>query len=130
MRTIYIDNEYKCHVTDDGTMTAVETAFFDGKCDAYVEGFRFIPEGKSWTREDGTVFEGEMVSAWKDYRELKIVQEESELTAPISYDGSMALEDGKHYTQNGVTYRCIWSSGVPIHDPLADMVGLYVEVVS
>lgn len=23
--TIYLDNDYKCHVMDDGTMTAVET---------------------------------------------------------------------------------------------------------
>lgn len=28
---IYIDSEYHCHVTDDGTMTAVETDFFDSK---------------------------------------------------------------------------------------------------
>ena len=39
MRTIYIDSEFKCHVTDDGTMTAVETDFFDGKCDSFVEGY-------------------------------------------------------------------------------------------
>ena len=38
MRTIYIDADFKCHVTNDGTMAAVETDFFDGKCDAYVEG--------------------------------------------------------------------------------------------
>ena len=34
MKKIYIDNGFKCHVTDDGTMTAIETDFFDGKCDA------------------------------------------------------------------------------------------------
>lgn len=39
MRTIYLDCEYKCHVADDGTMTAVETDSFAGKCDAYIEGF-------------------------------------------------------------------------------------------
>lgn len=38
MRTIYIDSEFKCHVTNDGTMTAVETDLFDGKCDAFIEG--------------------------------------------------------------------------------------------
>ena len=27
---IYIDADFKCHVSDDGTMTAVETDFFDG----------------------------------------------------------------------------------------------------
>lgn len=39
MRTIYIDKNHHCHVADDGTMTAVETPFFDGRCDAFVEGY-------------------------------------------------------------------------------------------
>ena len=39
MRTIYIDSEFKCHSTNDGTMSAIETSFFDGKCDAFVEGY-------------------------------------------------------------------------------------------
>lgn len=38
MRTIYVDAASRCHVTDDGTMTAIETDFFDGKCDAFVQG--------------------------------------------------------------------------------------------
>lgn len=38
MKTIYIDSENKCHVVNDGTMTAAETDFFDGKCDSFVEG--------------------------------------------------------------------------------------------
>lgn len=36
MKTIYIDPEFKCHVSDDGTMRAVETNAFDGKCDAFI----------------------------------------------------------------------------------------------
>ena len=74
MRTIYIDSEFKCHITADGTMTAVETDFFDGKCDAFIEGYRFIPAGESWTRSDGEVFKGEMISPWKDYNELDSAQ--------------------------------------------------------
>ena len=35
--TIYIDNDYKCHVTDAGTMRPVETDFFHGKCDTFIE---------------------------------------------------------------------------------------------
>ena len=42
---IYIDSDFKCHITDDGTMTQVETDFFDGKCDTYIEGYRFLPAG-------------------------------------------------------------------------------------
>lgn len=78
MRTIYIDSECKCHVTDDGTMTAVETDFFDSRCDAFIEGYRFVPGGSSWTREDGVVFQGEMIAPWKDYAELDAAQREYE----------------------------------------------------
>ena len=60
MRTIYIDADYKCHVAEEETLTAVQTDFFDGKCDAFIEGYRFVPQGETWTREDGAVFVGEM----------------------------------------------------------------------
>ena len=49
---------------------------------------------------------------------------------PIPYEGNMALEEGKHYSQGGVVYRCIWSTGIPVHHPLSELVGLYVEVVA
>ena len=76
--TIYIDNDYKCHVADDGTMTAVETDVFDGKCNAYIEGYRFVPAGETWTREDGEVFEGCMVAPWVDWATLDAAQREYE----------------------------------------------------
>lgn len=78
MRTVYIDYDFKCHVTDDGTMTAVETYFFDGICDAVVEGYRFVPAGQTWTREDGAVFRGEMIAPWKPWQELDAAQREYE----------------------------------------------------
>lgn len=80
MKTIYIDVEYKCHVTDDGTMTAVETEVFDGKCDKYIEGHRFVPAGKIWVRSDGVAFGGEyeMVAPWKSHSELDAAQREYE----------------------------------------------------
>lgn len=77
-KTIYIDSHYKCHTADNGEMTAVETDFFNGKCDAFVEGYRFIPAGESWTREDGVVFNGEMIAPWKPYSQLDAAQREYE----------------------------------------------------
>lgn len=91
MKTIYTDSEFKCHVTDDGTMTAIETDFFDGKCDAFIEGYRFIPSGESWTREDGTVFRGEMIAPWKDYRELNAVQREYEREQMADMENALAI---------------------------------------
>ena len=72
--TIYIDNDYKCHVTDDGVMRAVETGFFDGKCAEFVEGYRYVPSGETWTRADGQTFTGEMITPWRDYSSLAAIQ--------------------------------------------------------
>ena len=72
--TIYIDAEYKCHTTPGDGLTSVETDYFDGKCQAYIDGYRYVPAGASWTRPDGVVFSGEMVSPWKPWRELDAAQ--------------------------------------------------------
>ena len=49
---------------------------------------------------------------------------------PIPDSGSMALENGKYYTQDGVTYLCNRDTGSPVYHPLSALVGLYVEAVS
>lgn len=63
---VYIDNEYKCHLSDDGTRRAFDVPFFYGKCPEWIESYRFVPEGDTWTREDGEEFRGEMTAPWKD----------------------------------------------------------------
>jgi len=78
METVYVDKAYKCHTENDGTMREVQTTFFEGKCKAFIEGYRFVPGGESWTREDGEVFTGVMVSAWKPFEELDQAQREYE----------------------------------------------------
>ena len=73
--TIYIDSEFRCHtVNTDGIFKKIESSFFDGKCDAFIEGYRFVPSGESWTREDGMAFTGEMIAPWKPYSELVAAQ--------------------------------------------------------
>lgn len=75
MKTIYIDSEFKCHVTNDGTMTAVETESFDGKCDAFIEGYCYE------AKENGTA-----IYPWKDYRELDNAQREHERQLLAEYE--------------------------------------------
>ena len=41
----------------------------------------------------------------------------------------MELEAGLYYTQDGVTYRCTTGTGQPVYHALAELVGIYVEVV-
>lgn len=47
---------------------------------------------------------------------------------PIPYEGNLELYEGKYYAQDGVTYICTRSTGTPVYHPLAQLVGLYVEV--
>ena len=81
MRTIYVEPvTFYCHTTqnDDGTLIPVETNEFNGKCDDYIKGFRFVPDGHTWIRDDGKKFNGKMKSPWKPYAELDEAQREYE----------------------------------------------------
>lgn len=48
---------------------------------------------------------------------------------PIPYNGNMALEDGKYYSQDGVVYLCNRDTEIPVYQDLKDLVDLYVKVV-
>ena len=71
--TIYIDNDYKCYVSAAEGRRAIETDAFNGKCPEWIESFRFVPAGETWTRGDGEVFTN-MVSPWKDLGEAYAAQ--------------------------------------------------------
>lgn len=49
---------------------------------------------------------------------------------PIPYNGNMELFAGKYYTQSGQTYHCTRDTGTAVFHPLAELVGIYVEVVA
>lgn len=78
MQKIYLDSNFKCHTSTTEGLTQIETDAFDGKCDAYIEGYRFIPAGQTWTRADGVIFAGEMIAPWKPWAELDTAQREYE----------------------------------------------------
>lgn len=91
MKTIYIDADYLCHTSNpDGIYTAVETDVFDGKCDAYIEGYRYIPDGETWTRPDGVTFAGEMIAPWRDWRTLDAAQRDYEREQLASYEQALS----------------------------------------
>jgi hypothetical protein len=81
---IYIDNDFRCHAKEGEGLRAVENDFFDGKTEEYINGYRFVPFGESWTREDGAVFEGEMISPATDYSTLELSQREDERQALVT----------------------------------------------
>ena len=75
---IYIDDDYKCYAEAADGLREVETDFFEDKCPELIEAYRFIPLGEEWTREDGVVFRGEMISPWEDLTEALAAQAEYE----------------------------------------------------
>ena len=52
------------------------------------------------------------------------------LEDPIPYSGNMELFRGMYYIQNDIIYLCNRDSEVAMHHALADLVGLYVEIVN
>lgn len=97
MKTIYIDADSRCHVADSGgNLRKLGTELFDGKCDSYIEGFRFVPLGESWTREDGEEFKGEMVAPWKPYEILAAYQEEYERSGALLNELMGGVTDVQH----------------------------------
>ena len=63
---------------------------FDGMCAAYIEGYRFVPAGKTWTAENGTAFRGEMISPWKPWAELDAAQRAYERERAVTLEAQNA----------------------------------------
>ena len=90
--TIYIDADYRCHTAPGEGLRAVETDAFAGRCSRYIEGYRYVPAGESWTREDGEVFAGEMIAPAEDSRLLEAAQAAYEEAQAENADALAALE--------------------------------------
>lgn len=90
--TIYIDSDYKCHALPGEGLREFDVPFFDGKCQTFIEGYRYVPEDERWDKPNGTFFRGEMIAPWVPYQLLAAAQaayEEGQATG--SGGGSEAL---------------------------------------
>lgn len=96
-------------------------------------GTRVQYNGKLWeVRQDHNIashFAPSLATAslWKEVTEEGA--DVGTIENPIAYEGNMALDEGKYYTQDGVVYLCTRSTGVPVYNALKDLVGIYVSVV-
>ena len=95
---------------------------------AYSAGYKAQHNGRLWRcRQAHTSqeeWEPENVPAlWEEICETH----DGSLYDPIPYEGSMALENGKYYSQDGVTYLCNRDTVNPVYNPLRELVGIYVE---
>lgn len=88
---VYIDNDFKCHASNpEGAYTEAETDIFNGMCKEYIEGFRFVPSGKTWVRFDGVAFDGEMICAWRDWQALDAAQRDYEREQLAAYEQALS----------------------------------------
>lgn len=65
--TVYVDSEYRCFAAEAEGLTAVEDAFFDGKCKRFIEGYMCKPIENSV-----------MITPFVDYALLAAYQEQYE----------------------------------------------------
>lgn len=96
----------------------------------YAAGFKVQLGGKLWrclqAHNSQTGWEPENTPAlWTEICE----NHAGTMDDPIPYSGNMALESGKYYIQDYVIYLCNRDTINPVYNPLAELVGLYVETV-
>lgn len=95
---------------------------------AYTAGHKVQHGGKLWSclqsHTSQTGWEPENAPAlWTEICETH----DGTLADPIPYDGNMALESGKYYIQDYTIYLCTRDTGNPVYNPLAELVGIYVN---
>lgn len=96
--TIYIDSDYKCYVSASDGRRAIEVNDFNGKCPEWIESYRFVPEGETWTREDGEVFTN-MAAPWKDLGEAYAAQAAYVTAQNTQYEAALtAIENALEVT--------------------------------
>lgn len=76
MRTVYLDENFCCHLenNEDGSWMEFATDKLDHLAPEVIESYRLIPEGYSWTNLDGVTFQGEMVAPWVINSKLDAIQ--------------------------------------------------------
>lgn len=95
---------------------------------AYEAGYKLRRNSKVWrVRQAHTSQTG-----WEPENTAALFEEINETHAgtmedPIPYDGNMALESGKYYSQEGTVYLCARDTVNPVYHALSDLVGIYVE---
>lgn len=91
---VYIDEAFRCHTQAGEGLTEAESAFFDGKCEAFIEAYRFVPSSCTWKREDGAVFPGEMIAPHTDIAPALAAQQVWDETIAGAAEYAAAYDEG------------------------------------
>ena len=79
---VYVGKDYRCHADPGEGLEAVADAFFDGKCDTFIEGY-------CYDTRNGCV----QIYPWKPYNELDAAQREYEKQLITQYETELAELD-------------------------------------
>lgn len=116
---------------DDNTALRMKSFYPEWAAgNSYAAGYKVQRNGKLWrviqphTSQIGWEPEN-AASLWEQINETH----SGTIDDPIPYDGNMALVSGLYYMQDYVIYLCNRDTVNPVYSPLADLVGLYVEIV-
>ena len=114
---------------DDNTALRMTTFYPEWAANAeYTIGYKVQRSGRLWrclqahTSQAGWEPEN-AASLWTEICESHA----GTLEDPIPYNGNMALESGKYYSQDSKIYRCTRDTVNPVYNALSELVGLYVE---
>ena len=117
---------------DDNTAVRMREFYPDWSVgQAYTAGYKVQYGGKLWrchqahTSQSGWEPSVNTASLWEQICETHSGTQGD----PIPYDGNMALTSGMYYIQDYTIYLCTRDTGNPVYNPLAELVGLYVETV-
>ena len=116
---------------DDNTALRMMEFYPEWSADtAYSVGFKVQYKGNLYrvlqahTAQDGWQPEN-APALWEQINETHA----GTMDDPIPYNGNMTLENGKYYIQDHEIYLCTRDTINPVYNPLAELVGLYVERV-
>lgn len=114
---------------DDNTALRMKDYYPEWASDTdYTAGYKVQRSGRLWrclqahTSQAGWEPEN-AASLWTEICESHA----GTLEDPIPYNGNMALESGKYYSQNSKIYRCTRDTVNPVYNALSELVGVYVE---
>lgn len=97
------------------------------------QGFKFLHSDVLYKviQPDGLAIQEQYVPGERTESLYAVINETNAGTQedPIPYNGNMALENGKYYSQDGAIYLCNRDTEIPVYQDLKDLVGLYVTTV-
>lgn len=96
------------------------------------QGFKFLHNDTLFKviQPDGLIIQEQYIPGEDTESLYAVINETNAGTQedPIPYNGNMALENGKYYSQGGVIHLCNRDTEIPVYQALKDLVGLYVTV--